>query len=148
MSPLLIKIHHVHECLNIICDVESDILNSSLLGLFKKKNYAGNENMLEVVCKKLIELHSDFDDHLGSSSGVDCVIFDCKDYAHALLLSTAKLNEINRGLASKANGNAYSISAYNQDIKEFSYLQDKYCVVGDRMNANYRLYSHEIALLG
>ena len=148
MSSLLMKIHHIHECLKIICDVEADIFNPSLLGLFKKKNYAGNEHKLEVVCRKLADLHASVDEHRGFSNGVDCVISDAKDYVHALLLSTIKLIKINRGLAEKANGMLYSMTAYNQDIKEFRFLQDQYCTVGDRMNANYRLYSHEIALLG
>ena len=36
MSSLLIKIHKVHECLNMICDVESTLFNIGLFSIFKK----------------------------------------------------------------------------------------------------------------
>ena len=148
MSSLLIEIHHIHKCLKIICDVEAEILDSSLLGLFKKKNFAGNEQMLDVVCRKLAELHTSVDKYLGSSNGIDCVICDSQDYIHALLLSTSKLIEINRGLAANVSGKHYSMTSYKQDLKLFKILQGQYSVIGNRMNANFRLYSNEINELG
>ena len=125
MTSLLIKIHHIHECLKIICDVEAKILNSSIFGLFKDKNYAGNEHSLEVVCNKLLELHAGIGVHSGVSIGVDRVINDAKDFIRALTASTVQLLAINRALGLKANGGSYSMSTYNSDLNNFKYLQVK-----------------------
>jgi hypothetical protein len=147
MSSLIIKIHHVHECLKIVCDVESEILNSSLLSLFKRKDFAGNHNRLEVVCRKLIELHASLDFHTAASAGVNHVIGDTKAYIKSLLISTEKLIEINGRLSEKSKGQSYSMTEYSTHLNEFRALQNQYCAVGERMNTNYRLYSHEIALM-
>lgn len=148
MGSLLIQIHHIHECLKIVCDVEADIFSSNLIAIFKKKNYVGNGHMLQVVSRKLIELHSGLNAHYGNSLGVDQVIDDAKEYIESLVLSTAKLMEINHNLSEKAQGKSYSMGEYNRDLSAFRELQNQYCAIGDRMNANYRLYSHEIALMG
>jgi hypothetical protein len=147
MQSLIIQIHQLHDCLKIICTIESSVLSANLLALFKKKNYAGNANMLDVVCRKLIELHTSIDIHRGRSRGVDQVIDDAKNYIELLILSTAKLIEINQRLSEKAKGKSYSMGEYKNDLAAFRVLQERYCVIGDRMNANYSLYSYEIALI-
>jgi hypothetical protein len=145
MSALLIKIHQIHECLRIVCDVESDILNSSLLSLFKKKDFSGNESKLLIARKKLTELQTSLDAHLGNSSGIDSIVVESKLYIQALIISASKLLDINNRLHGKANGAPYSMAEYKGDINEFRSLQNNYCMVGERMNLRYRLYSHELA---
>ena len=145
MSTLLIKIHQIHECLKIICDVESDTLNSNLLSLFKRKDFPGNESKLLVTRGKLIELQASLDAHFGKSDGIDSVVIESKLYAQALTISTSKLLYINDRLHQKARGEPYSMTEYTKDVNEFKSLQHQYCAIGERMNVRYRLHSHEIA---
>ena len=145
MSTLLDEIHYIHECLNLICKAESELLDTSFFGIFKKKNYIGIHNTLDVSSSKLAELFSSVDTYRGNSKSVDAVVNDAQNFIRALLSSTEKLVEINQALSQKALGKSYAMHSYNSDLNEFKFLQDQYCSIGDRMNANYRLYSHEIA---
>jgi hypothetical protein len=147
MTSLLMKIHQVHDCLNIICDVESDIFDSSFKGLFRKKDYAGNEGVLQTTATKLTQIHDSLKTYQSGNSGIDMVIEDLKNYSYALALSTIQLILINKQLGEKANGKPYSMGDYNRDVNMFRELQDNYMSFGAKLNADYKLYSYEIANL-
>jgi len=144
---LLMKIHEIHNCLTIICDVESDIFDSSLKGLFRKKDYAGNEGMLQVAANKLVDIHESLENFSSGKSGIDMVANDAKDYAYALAASTVQLIIINKCLSEKALGKSYSMSTYNSDVNLFRELQQNYMSLGARLNADYKLYAFEISQL-
>lgn len=147
MSDLLLKIHQVHDCLNIICGVESDIFDGSFKGLFRKKDYAGNEGVLQTTASKLTQIHDSLKDTASSNSGIQMVINDLINYSYALTLSTMQLFVINRQLAEKASGKSYSIGKYNEDVNLFRELQENYMSMGKKLNADYKLYSYDIAML-
>lgn len=147
MASLLMNIHQVHDCLKIICDVESDIFDSSLKGLFRKKDYVGNEGMLQTTATKLTQIHDSIKDFHSGNVGIDMVAEDLKNYSYALVLSTIQLIVINKQLGEKANGKSYSMGAYNRDVNMFRELQDNYTSFGAKLNADYKLYSYEIANL-
>jgi len=144
---LLLKIHQIHDCLKIICDVESDIFDSSLKGLFRKKDYAGNEGMLQVAANKLVDIHESLENFSSGKSGIDMVANDARDYAYALAASTVQLIIINKCLGEKALGKSYSMPTYNSDVNLFRELQQNYMSLGARLNADYKLYAYEIATL-
>jgi hypothetical protein len=144
---LLLKIHQIHNCLNIICDVESDIFNGSIKGLFRKKDYAGNEGILEVAIVKLVEISESLENFDSGKRGINMVANDARDYAIALYMSTLQLKVIINSLAAKANGHSYSMSQYNEDMNQFKVLQDIYMSLGNKLNTHYKLYSYEIAQL-
>lgn len=145
MSSLLMNIHNIHSCLKIICDVESDILGSSIKVFFKRKNYDGNDEMLNVVCNKLYEIHEELDNYHNESSGISRVVCDAMEYVRALISSTKQLISLNGQLRNKASGGRYSLTKYNMDLSEFWRLQENYCVLGDRLTTDYKLYAPEIA---
>ena len=89
--PLLLKIHQIHDCLTVICDVESDIFDSSFKGLFRKKDYVGNEGSLQVAAGKLVEIHDSLKSFHSNQSGIKMVADDAVNYAYALVLSTVQL---------------------------------------------------------
>jgi hypothetical protein len=141
------KIHQIHDCLNIVCDVESDVFDSSFKGLFRKKDYIGNDGKLESALVKLIEIHDGLVDFNSGYSGVDMVAEDAKNYAYALGLSTAQLVVINRKLALKSRGETYSMTEYNSEVNQFHQLQEQYMSLGAKLNVDYKLYAYEIANL-
>ncbi len=147
MSSLLMRIHQVHDCLKIICDVESDIFDSSFKGLFRKKDYAGNEGVLQTAATKLTQIHDSLKNYRSGNSGIDMVAEDVKNYSYALVLSTIQLIVINKQLGEKANGKSYSMGDYNKDVNLFRELQDNYMSFGAKLNADYKLYAYEIANL-
>jgi hypothetical protein len=147
MSDLLLKIHQVHDCLNIICEVESDIFDGSFRGLFRKKDYVGNEGVLQTTASKLTQIHDSLKDSTSSNSGIQMVIDDLINYSYALTLSTMQLFVINRQLADKAGGKAYSMGKYNEDVDLFKELQENYMSIGKKLNADYTLYSYDIAMM-
>lgn len=144
MSSLLIKIHKVHECLNMICDVESTLFNIGLFSIFKKKNYPKYEKNLQVEYHKLTALYNEIDIYFGKHSGVDQFILCSKEYISALLKSTNQLIIVNNRLSIKANKGDYTLKQYNEDLALFNKLQDEYCKLGDQMNIYYKLYANEI----
>jgi hypothetical protein len=145
MSTLLIEFNYIHECLSLICEAENELLDSSFRGLFKKKNYIKIHNTLDVSISKLSELSRTLDLYRGSTEAIDAVVNDAQNFIRALLLSTEKLIVMNQSLSQKSIGKSYEMRSYNQDLSEFKFLQEEYSAIGDRMNANYRLYSHEIS---
>jgi hypothetical protein len=144
---LLLKIHEIHNCLNIICDVESDIFDSSFKGLFKKKDYLGYEGILEVAATKLIDIYQSLENFDSGKPGINMVVMDAKNYAYALFLSTSQLIIINKSLGLKSLGNPYSMGKYNDDCKLFRELQSNYMSIGTKLNADYKLYGYEIATM-
>jgi hypothetical protein len=48
MKLLFNQILQIHDCLDIICNVEKDIFDGNLRGLFRKKDYAGNLGITRV----------------------------------------------------------------------------------------------------
>ena len=147
MSDLLLKIHQVHDCLNIICEVESDIFDGSFRGLFRKKDYTGNEGVLQTTASKLTQIHDSLKGTTSGNSGIQMVIDDLINYSYALTLSTMQLFVINRQLADKAGGKAYSMGKYNEDVDLFKELQENYMSIGKKLNADYTLYSYDIAMM-
>lgn len=147
MSSLLMQIHSIHDCLKIICDVESDVFDSSLRGLFRRKNYAGNEQTLSVALQKLEQVVALIRSMRFGSEGVKAVASDAVNYSDALMASTKQLLKINNALWQKSSGHPYSMSSYNSDCNSFRQLQDRYCTFGDRLNADYKLYALEISKL-
>lgn len=147
MASLLINIHQVHDCLKIICDVESDIFDSSFKGLFRRKDYQGNEGMLQTTATKLTQIHDSLKNYRSGNVGIDMVAEDLVNYSYALVLSTIQLILINKKLGEKATGKNYSMSDYNSDVNMFRELQDNYMSFGAKLNADYKLYSYEIASL-
>jgi len=144
---LLLDILQIHDCLNIICEVESDIFDGSLKGLFRKKDYIGNSGKLQTVLVKLVEIHDGLNSFDAGRPGVNMVAVDAKEYASSLGLSTAQLININQKLSEKAAGKSYSMSEYNGEVKKFHELQASYMSLGAKLNADYKLYALEIANL-
>ena len=147
MPSILLTLHKVHDCLTVICQAEREILSSNLLGMFKRKNHAALEEALDVAHTRLLELKSDLealqpDRHLGM--GASKVIADAERYANALVKSTAQLRLINRRLDQKAKGGSYLMTQYQADLATFQIFQDDYSRLGERLNADYRLYANEI----
>ena len=147
MASLLMNIHQVHDCLKIICDVESDIFDSSFKGLFRKKDYVGNEGMLQTAATKLTQIHESVKNYRSGNLGIDMVADDLKNYSYALVLSTLQLVVINKQLGQKASGKSYSMAEYNGDVTMFRELQDNYMSLGAKLNADYKLYSYDIAIM-
>ncbi len=147
MTSLIMTIRHVHECLNVICEVESGLLKSSIFSLFKKKNYPENGFTLSVACEHLSRARANLEAYMEQGDGVDILVSDAKAYTEALLASTVKLAEINNRLHEKAQGKAYFMADYTRDVNEFKHLQDRYCAIGDRLNESYRRFSAELASL-
>lgn len=145
MTSLFMKIHQVHDCLKIICDIESDIFDSSFKGIFRKKDYIGNEGVLQITIRKLTEIHDSLKTHRSGNSGIDMVAEDLRNYCYALVLSTIQLILINELLSKKSSGTSYSMSDYNRDISVFKELQDNYMSLGAKLNAGYKLYAYEIS---
>jgi hypothetical protein len=144
MTSLIMQVHDVHECLKIICEIESDILNTSILSIFKKKNYEQHEQTLNIVCDKLMDLNTEINRNLGKQRGVDRFIECNKEYISALLQSTYQLINLNNRLSKKAKNGNYTLKEYNNDLKYFDFLQRRYCEIGNNMNTYYNLYLHEI----
>jgi len=147
MTTLLMKIHQVHECLSIICDVESNILDISFKGLFRKKDYVGNEGVLHTTVTKLTQIHDSLKSYNFNNKGIDMVVEDLKNYSYALVLSSMQLILLNQNLSSKANGSKYSMSQYNEDVNLFRQLQQNYMSLGAKLNADYKLYAFDISKL-
>jgi hypothetical protein len=147
MTSLLLQIHQIHDCLNIVCDVESDIFDSSFKGLFRKKDYAGNEGKLTTALVKLSEIHDDLIAYHTESIGINMVVEDAAEYAFALGVTAAQLIVINNKLRDKANGEKYSMSEYQEGLNKFQHLQQQYLSLGAKLNADYKLYAYEIAKL-
>ena len=148
MTSLLMKIHQINDCLDIVCDTESDILDSSFMGLFKRKDYVGNDGKLRTVVNKLSEIHDSLLKFDCGDDGINMVAEDAKDYAFALVCSTGALIVINSRLGEKANGKKYSMSEHNELMNTFQKLQRDYMSLGAKLNADYKLYAYEIAKLG
>jgi len=147
MSPLLNQILQIHDCLDIICNVEKDIFDGSFKGLFRKKDYSGNDGQLKTAMTKLIEIHDTIKNSHFPKQGISMVAEDAKNYAYALTLSTMQLNVINQSLSAKTNGMPYPMSQYNSDCKLLKELQQSYMSLGAKLNADYKLYASEIAQL-
>jgi hypothetical protein len=144
---LLLKIHQIHDCLNVVCDIESDIFDSSLKGLFRKKDYEGNDGSLQVAAGKLVEIHESLKAFHSNQAGIQMVAEDAMNYSYALVVSTVQLMAINKSLEAKANGRAYSMGKYNEDVKLFQEAQQAYMSLGAKLNTDYKLYGYEIAKL-
>ena len=131
----------------MVCDVESDMFNRSLWALFRNRNYEGNGHKLGVTVLKLEELLAELEKTNNDHAGISRVIDDAIEYTRALLASTAQLRYLNQKLSRKAKALPYSMGDYNQDFREFKMLQNHYLILGDRLNTDYKLYAHQIALL-
>ncbi|WP_233254553.1 SWIB/MDM2 domain-containing protein [Limnohabitans sp. 2KL-51] len=121
------------------------MLNSSFLGIFKKKNYIGIQGSLNVASNKLLELYDAIGMYGKYNNTIDVVVSDCHNFITALMASTNKLIKINQSLMLKSSGNDYSMHEYNFDLNKFKNLQDQYSAIGYRMNANLKLYAVEIS---
>ena len=147
MTTLLMTMHQVHDCLSIICDVESDILDSSFKGLFRKKDYVGNEGVLHTTITKLTQIHDSLKSYNSNNKGINMVAEDLKNYSYALVLSSMQLILLNKNLSNKASGSKYSMSEYNEDVNLFRQLQQNYMSLGAKLNADYKLYAFDISNL-
>jgi len=147
VTTLHTVLHQIHKCLDVICETESDILDSRIMSIFRRKDYFGNEGKLNAVLTKLSELNASLISFNSGGHGIDMVVKDAKDYTHALSRMTAQLIVVNNKLAKKASGQSYSISEYNQDIGYFYQLQSEYLSLGAKLNVDYQLYANEIANL-
>jgi hypothetical protein len=118
-----------------------------LRGLFRKKDYTGNDGQLKTSMTKLVEIHDVIKNTDFPTRGIEMVAEDAKNYAYALTLSTMQLTVINQSLSAKASGMQYPIAQYNSDCALFRELQQSYMSLGAKLNADYRLYGSEIAQL-
>ena len=147
MKSLLSSIHQIHDCLNIVCDVESNVFDSSFTGLFKRKDYVGNNVKMLLVRHSLLEIVESLIGYDALKAEINTVAENAKDYAYALDCSTAQLIFINEKLAGKANGQKYSMGDYNTEFKKFQALQQRYMSLGSKLNASFHMYSFEISQL-
>ncbi len=145
MRSLLLILSDIHNCLKILCEVESDLLDSSFMGLFRKKDYLGNETKLFIVKEKLEELSSELSSYTSSKQIAMNIALDAAHYLRALYETGAELSKLNANLQKKALGESYSMSQYNQDLSNFKKCQDRYMSAGDILNAKYRLYAGELS---
>jgi hypothetical protein len=100
-----------------------------------------------VAAGKLVEIHESLKAFHSNQAGIQMVAEDAMNYSYALVVSTVQLMAINKSLEAKANGRAYSMGKYNEDVKLFQEAQQAYMSLGAKLNTDYKLYGYEIAKL-
>lgn len=144
MRSLLLILSDIHNCLKIICEVESNAMDSSLMGLFRKKDFSANDQKLSVVKEKLEALSSELILYKSNKQIAMTIALDAAHYLRALYETGAELSNLNSKLQEKALGGQYSLAEYNQDLARFHKCQEKYLSLGDILNAKYQLHAAEL----
>jgi hypothetical protein len=144
MRSLLLILGDIHSCLKIICEIESDVLDSSLFGLFRKKDFSSNEQKLLIVKEKLETLASELAQYKSNKQIAMTITLDAAYYLKALYETGASLSILNANLQDKSSGGKYSLIEYNEDLSIFRKCQENYLKAGDVLNAKYRLYTSEL----
>lgn len=148
MKPsILTTLHNIHDCLEVICSAESELLSTNIFGIFKRKDYSAIREALQVACARLEEIYADLkvlDERAYSRPGPKKVVNDAKEYVAALLHSTTVLRHLGLQLHRKAKGDLYSADIYRMDLDNFHALQRKYLQLGGRLNADYSIYASEV----
>lgn len=144
MRSLLLILSDINNCLKIICEVESDVLDSSLLRLVRKKDFSSNEKKLLIVKEKVELLASELVAYKSGKQIAMNIAIDAAHYLSALYEMGVALSRLNACLQEKAEGGKYSLSKYNEDLAIFKNCQDKYLSAGNVLNAKYQLYTSEL----
>ncbi len=138
MSQLFRSMMNLHDLLNKICAVESDVLDTSLKGLFRKKDFLGNAEKLSTYTQSLQTICQEFKNSESNDRDIEQLISIATDYCEALLSSTMVLGKLNNALGCKARGLPYSLTDYNKDLNLFQNLQAHYLSFGDALNDAYQ----------
>lgn len=138
---LLNKMKEIHSCLEILVKVDSDVLDTGLLSIFRTIDYAAHGDMLEFVIEKLDTIIAELDESSFSEPKFKTVSDDAIAYALALENYAAALLKLTKGLGENAEGNfsAYPKAQYKEDLNSMIQLQDNYSILGSKLNVSYNL---------
>ncbi len=144
MRSLLLILNDIHSCLKIICEVESDVLDLSILSLFRQKDFSSNEKKLLLVKEKLESLASELIGYKSNKQIAMAIALDAAHYLKALYETGSALSRLNANLRDRASGGKYSFSEYDGDLSIFRKFQENYSKAGDILTAKYKLYAPEL----
>lgn len=147
-DSLVDKIEEIYQCLTTISQVESELLDTSLLSIFKAKNHLGIAQAIDVVCtrlKALIEQLEEMKEERYHFSEIYlAVLNNAIEYSLVVFGSANELQKINIKLYQKIQGEQYSLSQYHSDKSEFNRLKNIYLTKGYRLNSEFNLYSRDL----
>jgi hypothetical protein len=124
--------------------IEKNVLDSSFLGIFKKKNYRIYTLGLQEICQVAIGVHQRLELFDSSSPSVKVFLKSSKNFAYSLNLASLTLASLSHSLERKSQKIDYSMSQYRQDLEEFSQIKISLINARKTMLNDYELFALNI----
>ena len=100
--------------------VEKSLLDTSFMGIFKKKDYDFYSASLLKVCNSAIEVHEHLTQFDSKEYPVKLFIKSLKEFSYSLNLAALSLANLNSSLKRKSVNEKYSMSQYQDDLNDFN----------------------------
>lgn len=113
-------IQQLAEANNELLTVEKSLLDTSFMGIFKKKNYDSYSLSLKKVCNSAIEVHELLTRLDSKEYPVKIFMKSVKDFSYSLNLAALSLSNLNSSLKRKSFNEKYSMSQYQEDLNDFN----------------------------
>ena len=113
-------IQQLAEANNELLTVEKSLLDTSFMGIFKKKDYDSYSLSLKKVCNSAIEVHELLTRLESKEYPVKLFIKSVKDFSYSLNSAALSLSNLNSSLKRKSFNEKYSMSQYQEDLNDFN----------------------------
>lgn len=145
MSSLITFVKDLSKAESVLLKVESDLLDSSISGLFKTKNYEEYSVKIFATVSYLNEINEQLSHLQPHSKEVGKTLSELQQSVIMLGAAAAQLNTVNEGLQNKASGRPYPIKAYHHDVEEYKFMKHLYNDCKKIFLSTVELYSDELA---
>lgn len=144
MTDLTLLLHSLKKAKSIIDAIEAKLLDSSLLSLFKTKNYQSHSDDLTVVCNIVIPIHVKLETYDSDSIAVKTFLKSSISYAYALNMASISLATLSLSLKIKANNGKYSMNEYQSDLADYREVKLLLEDAEKKMLGDYQLFDLNI----
>jgi hypothetical protein len=112
-------IQNMESCEQTLVEVETQLLDSSFLGIVRKKNYDDYANKLLTIASFLHLVEQELCLIQPTNEYESQIILRVREVAISIGGAAAKLHHINAGLQRKTKLESYSMSTYRADLHEY-----------------------------
>ena len=140
MSNYVKIIFDIQKSVNDYREIEADILDGSISGIFKTKDYENNHKLIKFLAHALILNHDEFKKLTSEKDELIMLIDQVVNFTHALITTLTILLSINDSLDLKSKGSDYSMSKYLKDLELYNESKKRKDEIGDFFSASCNLY--------
>jgi ribosomal protein S27AE len=122
MESILSTVKHMRKAEDLLLEVESELIDTRIVGLWSKKNYDSYNHQILAVASLSHVLSEELKLLSSTSPEIAKTINQLWECLILLGGAAAALNTVNEGLKNKAAGAHYTLAAYKQDLEQYKLM--------------------------